>query len=339
MWKEAGRQGFLGLEVPGEFGGSAAGDYRFNTVLIEELAKVNAASVSSLSIHFDVVLPYLADLAGEAQKKHWLPRLCSGDFRAAIAMTEPGGGSDLAALRTSARRTARGWILNGAKTFITNGVSADLVLLAARTGGKGNRGISLFLVPGDQPGLTRSRPLDKLGQHEADTAEIFLDDVELGDDALLGEAGKGFKYLMERLPQERIGAAVSNLAHAKQLLQETLGYVTERQAFGRPIGSFQHNKFVLAELVTKADVTQAYLDACVAAHAEGRLGAADAAKAKWWSSDLQNEILDRCLQLHGGYGYLREYRIARAWADARVTKIWAGSNEIMKEIIGRGLGL
>ncbi|MBY4212402.1 acyl-CoA dehydrogenase family protein [Rhodococcus fascians] len=340
VWIEAGRQGILGLEIPESFGGGEAGDYRFNAVAMEELAAVNMGLASSFGIHFDIVAPYVVDLASDAQKERWLPKMASGEAVAAIAMTEPSAGSDLANLKTTAVRDGSDWVLTGSKTFITNGYTADVVVVAARTEQtRGARGISLFLVDGSLPGFERGRKLDKVGQPEADTAELFFDGVRLPDDAMLGEPGTGFVSMMERLPQERIGGAATNLAHAKQILLETIEYAKDRTAFGRSIGGFQHNKFLLAELVTKVEVAQAYVDACVVEHSDTGLSAVDAAKAKWWCAQVQNDVLDHCVQLHGGYGYMREYRVARAWMDARVTKIWAGSNEIMKEIIGRDLGL
>jgi len=237
-------------------------------------------------------------------------------------------------------RDGENWTLNGSKTFITNGSGADLVVVAARTSPeKGAKGITLFGVETDMPGFERGRKLDKVGQHEADTAELFFHDVRVPGVNVIGEVDRGFIHMMERLPQERIGAAVLNLAHAAQILDETLEYVKKRKAFGQSVGSFQYNKFRLAEMVTQIEVTQAFVDQCVAAHVTGRLSAVDAAKAKWWTAQVQNEVLDACVQLHGGYGYMNEYRVARAWQDARVTKIWAGSNEIMKELIGRDLGL
>jgi alkylation response protein AidB-like acyl-CoA dehydrogenase len=339
LWLAAGVQGLLGLEIPDEYGGTKADDYRYNAVLLEELAKVNMALASSLSIHYDVVAPYLVSLTSEEQRKRWLPRVATGEMLTAIGMTEPMAGSDLGALRTSAERNRHGWLLNGSKTFITNGNSADLVVVAARTTpGRRSKGITLFAVPSDTPGFARGSKLDKVGQPESDTAELYFEDIQLTDEHLLGELDRGFEHMMQNLPQERIGSAVSNLAHARQILDETITYCGERHAFGQRIGSFQHNKFLLAEIVTKAEVTQAYIDQCVLAHSRGQLSAVDAAKAKWWSSQIQNEILDHCVQLHGGYGYMNEYRVARAWKDARVTKIWAGSNEIMKELIGRDLG-
>jgi alkylation response protein AidB-like acyl-CoA dehydrogenase len=340
LWLAAGKQGFLGLEVPEEYGGSAAGDYRFNAVLGEELAKVNAALSSCLGIHFDIVAPYLVDLTTEEQKYRWLPGFCSGDIVTAIGMTEPSGGSDLAALRTTAVRDGDDWVLNGSKTFITNGYSADLVVVAARTSpDRKAKGITLFGVEAGMEGFTRGNRLDKVGQVESDTAELYFDNVRVPVANVIGEVDRGFIHMMERLPQERLGCAVNNIANAAQILQETVEYTKERKAFGRSVGSFQHNKFLLAELVTQIEVSQSYVDSCVVAHSTGELTAVDAAKAKWWSAQVQNDVLDACLQLHGGYGYMNEYRVARAWRDARVTKIWAGSNEIMKEIIGRDLGL
>ncbi|QCQ90351.1 acyl-CoA dehydrogenase family protein [Rhodococcus sp. SGAir0479] len=340
VWLEAGRNGFLGLEVPEEYGGSEAGDYRFNAVLGEELARAGASFSSSFGIHYDIVAPYLVKLTTDEQKRRWLPRFCTGEMVTAIGMTEPSGGSDLAALKTTAVRDGDDWIINGSKTFITNGYGADLVVVAARTSPeKKARGITLFAVEAGTEGFERGRKLDKVGQPESDTAELFFDNVRVPATDMIGELDGGFIHMMQLLPQERIGAAVANLAHARPILEDTLDYAKERKAFGQPIGQMQWNKFLLAELVTKLDVAQAYVDNCVAAHDSGELTAIDAAKAKWWSAQIQNEILDHCVQLHGGYGFMKEYRAARAWMDARVTKIWAGSNEIMKELIGRDLGL
>jgi alkylation response protein AidB-like acyl-CoA dehydrogenase len=340
MWLEMGKLDLLGLNVPQEYGGAGVQDPRFALVLAEELSKLAFAYSSCVGIHADCVAPYLVDLGTEEQKQRWLPPFCTGELVTAIAMTEPGGGSDLAALRTSAVRSGADWVLNGSKTFITNGYSADLVVVAARTSPeKGARGITLFAVEAGMPGFERGRKLDKIGQAESDTAELFFADVRLGPGQVIGEVDQGFIAMMERLTIERMGAAVNNLAHARQILDETLVYVQERQAFGQPIGSFQANRFTLAELVTQAEVTQAYVDACIMAQLAGTLTAVDAAKAKLWTAQVQNEILDACVQLWGGYGYMSEYRVARAWADARVSRIWAGSNEIMKEIIGRDLGL
>jgi alkylation response protein AidB-like acyl-CoA dehydrogenase len=340
IWKEAGKQGLFGLGIPEEYGGAGAQDYRFNAVNAEEIAAFNAAASSCFGIHADVCPPYIVDLGTEEQKQRWLPGMASGDLICAIAMTEPSGGSDLAALKTTAVRDGDHWVINGSKTFITNGYQADLVIVATRTDpAKRAKGITLFMVENGMAGFSRGRKLDKVGQEEADTAELFFDNVRVSDANRIGEEGMGFIAMMQRLPQERIGAAIANTSHAAQILRETLAYTKERKAFGQAIGSFQHNKFKIAELVTTLEVTQAYVDDCVEAHAAGVLTAVDAAKAKWWSAQVQNDVLDECVQLYGGYGYMNEYRVARAWRDARVTKIWAGSNEIMKELIGRDLGL
>jgi alkylation response protein AidB-like acyl-CoA dehydrogenase len=279
-------------------------------------------------------------LATEEAKKRWLPGFCTGEILTAIAMTEPSGGSDLAALKTTAVRDGDAWVLDGSKTFITNGGSADLVIVAAKTDPeKGAKGITLFGVEAGMPGFTRGTKLDKVGQPEADTSELFFTGVRVPAENVIGEVGRGFVHMMERLPQERLSVAICNLAHARAVLEETIAYVKERKAFGQPIGAFQHNKFLVAELITELDVAQAHVDACLTAHLDRELDAVDAAKAKWWSADVQNRVIDGCVQLFGGYGYMREYRVARAWMDARVTRIWAGSNEIMKEIIGRSAGL
>ncbi len=340
MWLELGKQGMLGLNIPEEYGGSSVGDPRFSMILAEELSKLSFAYSSCVGIHSDCVAAYLVDLCTEEQKQRWLPKFCSGELITAIAMTEPSGGSDLAALKTTAVREDDGWLLNGSKTFITNGFSCDLVLVAARTSPeKGAKGITLFGVETGMPGFERGRRLDKVGQPEADTSELFFADVHLREANVIGQPDMGFIYLMQRLVGERIGSAVNNLSHARQILDETLTYVKERKAFGQAVGSFQANKHRLAELVTTVEVTQAFVDAAVLEQVNGTLTAVDAAKAKWFSAQVQNDVLDACVQFWGGYGYMNEYRVARAWQDARVSKIWAGSNEIMKELIGRDLGL
>jgi alkylation response protein AidB-like acyl-CoA dehydrogenase len=340
VWLELGRQGLLGLNVPAEYGGAGVDDLRFSLILAEELSHLAFAYSSCVGIHTNCIAPYLVDLGTEDQKQRWLPKFCTGELITALAMTEASGGSDLAALKSRAAPDGTDWILNGSKTFITNGASADLVLVAARTSpDKGAKGITLFAVEADTAGFERGRKLDKVGQPEADTCELFFDDVQIPAANVIGEIDQGFGYMMQRLVVERIGSAVNNIAHARQILDETLDYVKERKAFGTAIGSFQANKFTLAELQTLAEVTQAFVDQCVLEAVHGTLTAVDAAKAKWWSAQAQNDILDACVQLWGGYGYMNEYRVARAWADARVAKIWAGSNEIMKELIGRDLGL
>ena len=340
LWLKAGSLGMLGLHVPEEYGGAGTDDWRFTAVVLEELSTFSSGLSSSFGIHCDIVAPYLIDLTDADQKTRWLPGFAAGELIAAIGMTEPSGGSDLAALRTTAKRTADGWLLNGAKTFITNGYRADLVVVAARTGdGKASSSISLFVIEEGMPGFIRGSKLDKVGQAESDTAELFFDDVLVPHANLIGEEGRGFVHMMQRLPQERLNCAVSNLAHAEAVFLETVQYAKSRIAFGRPIGGFQHNRFVLAELRTSLDVTRSYLYDCVMMHVAGQLTAVDAAKAKWWSAQVQNDVLDKCVQMFGGYGYMRESMVARAWMDGRVSKIWAGTNEIMKEIVGRDLGL
>lgn len=341
IWLEAGKQGFFGLCIPEEYGGAGIDDYRFNAIFAEEISKFTAAASSCFGIHADVTAPYFVSLGTEEQKKKYLPAVAAGEKILAIGMTEPSGGSDLANLKTTATKAEDGsWTLNGSKTFITNGHQCDVAVVAARTNpSKGAKGISLFIVEAGTPGFTKGNKLDKVGQVESDTSELFFDNVKLPADALLGPEDMGFIAMMKHLPQERIGNAIANIANAKQILAETIQYTKDRKAFGQPIGSFQHNTFKIAEMVTKVEVSEAYIDDCVAAHAEGKLSAVDAAKAKWWAAQVQCEVLDECVQLHGGYGYMNEYRVARAWRDARVHKIWAGSNEIMKMIIGRDLGL
>jgi long-chain-acyl-CoA dehydrogenase len=340
FWLDAGKNGMLGLQIPEEYGGSDAGDYRFQAILQEELAKVGAAYPTCHGIHADITVPYIVDLGTEEQKQRWLPGCASGEILTGIGMTEPSGGSDLAALKTTAVRDGDEWVINGSKTFITNGYSGDLIVTAVRTDPeKGPKGITLFGIEATKEGFSRGRKLDKVGMEESDTAELFFENVRVTDAEIIGELNMGFIHMMQKLPQERLGCAVANIAHAKQILVETLAYTKERQAFGAPIGSFQHNKFLLAELFTQIEVAEAYIDKCVLAHSNKELTAVEAAKAKWWSSQVQSEVLDHCVQLHGGYGFMNEYRVARAWRDARVTKIWAGSNEIMKELIGRELGL
>jgi alkylation response protein AidB-like acyl-CoA dehydrogenase len=339
VWREAGKQGLFGFDIPEEFGGAGADDYRFNAIVAEEFAHFNMATSSCFGIHADVCPPYIVDLGTEEQKQRWLPGIASGDLIIGIGMTEPSGGSDLAALKTTAVRDGDAWLLNGSKTFITNGYQADLVIVAARTdASKGAKGITLFMVERGMEGFVNGRKLDKVGLEESDTAELFFDNVRVPDENRLGEVGMGFIAMMQRLPQERIGSAVANTAHAKAILAETIQYAKDRKAFGQSIGAFQWNKFLLAELVTRIEVAEAYVDDCVLAHTKGELTAIDAAKAKWWTAQVQNDVLDACVQIHGGYGFMNEYRVARAWRDARVTKIWAGSNEIMKELIGRDLG-
>lgn len=336
-WLAAGEAGFLGLGVPTEYGGSGVEDFRFNAILMEELARAGFAYASSFGIQTDVVAPYLLRLTTEEQRARWLPGFCRGEIITAIGMTEPAAGSDLKAIQSTARRDGDGWVLSGSKTFITNGYNADLVVTAARTPDPG--GLSLFVVERGMEGFSRGSKLNKLGQHEADTAELFFDEVRIPAENLLGEPGRGMAVMMSHLTQERISTAVVNVAHAAVALRLTLEYVGERRAFGQPIGSFQNSRFALAEADAELDVARVYVDRCVEAHVAGELTAVEAAKAKLVSSETQNRVIDTCVQLHGGYGYIEEYEVARSWADARITRIWAGTNEIMKEVIGRSLGL
>ncbi|MFP4148677.1 MAG: acyl-CoA dehydrogenase family protein [Nitriliruptoraceae bacterium] len=340
LWAEAGALGLLCTDVPTEYGGGGVPDFRYNVIITEELARVGASGVG-FPLHNDVIVPYLLNYASEEQKQRWLPPMAAGELITAIAMTEPGTGSDLASMTTSAIRQEDGsYLLNGAKTFITNGIQADLVIVCAKTDPtSAHAGISLLVVERGMEGFERGRKLDKIGMHAQDTAELFFTDVHVPADNLLGEEGKGFIYLMEALPQERLGIAIAAIAGARAALDTTLAYAKERQAFGRPIGSFQHSRFTLAELHTKVTIGQQFADRCTLLHNEGRLSVEDAAMAKWWLTDLLGEVVDACVQLHGGYGYMREYPIARAYVDARVQRIYGGTNEIMKEIIGRGLGV
>jgi alkylation response protein AidB-like acyl-CoA dehydrogenase len=341
MFEKAGGYGFLGMAVPEEHGGAGVDDFRFNAVLSEEAQRAGLGSVHlGMSVHSDICLPYFLSYATDEQKQRWLPGLVSGELIAAIAMTEPGTGSDLAGIATSAVRKNGEYVVNGAKTFITNGINADLVVTAVRTDrGERHRGLSLLVVERGTPGFERGRNLEKIGTHAQDTAELFFDDARVPAENLLGNEGEGFAYLVSNLPQERLSIAVAAVAAADAALGWTVEYVRDRKAFGTPIGSFQNTRFELAEMRTEVDVGQAYVDRCVEALNAGELTAEDAAGAKWWCTELQGRVVDRCLQLHGGYGYMLEYPIARAYADARVTRIYGGSNEIMKEIVGRAMKL
>jgi alkylation response protein AidB-like acyl-CoA dehydrogenase len=291
-------------------------------------------------LHNDIALPYFLHYCTDEQRDRWLPGIAAGTLITAIAMSEPGMGSDLAGMQTTALRRDGHYVVNGTKTFITNGINADLVIVAVKTDPqKRHEGISLLVVERDMDGFERGRNLEKIGQHAQDTAELFFNDVEVPVDNRLGEEGEGFRYLVSNLAQERLSIAVSALAAAAAGVDWTLDYVRERRAFGQPVGSFQNSRFELAQCRAEVDVAQAYLDRCVEDLSAGALSAEDAAIAKWWCTDVQGRVLDRCVQLHGGYGYMTEYPIARAWADARATRIYGGTNEIMREIVGRSLGL
>jgi alkylation response protein AidB-like acyl-CoA dehydrogenase len=340
LFTAAGRNGFLGLQVPEQYGGGGTEDFRFNQILGEELmlAGVGGAGLG-ITLHNDICLPYFLSYCTEEQKQRWLPGIASGELITAVAMTEPGAGSDLSGIRTSAVADGDDLIVNGSKTFITNGINADLVITAVRTSPEKHRGLSLVILERGMPGFERGRNLDKLGMHSQDTAELSFTDVRVPKENVLGEIGGGFLGLVSNLPQERMSIAISGVAGARAALNWTVDYVQERKAFGNSIGALQNTRFVLAEVATEVDVTQAYVDRCVNALLEGDLTVEDAAKAKWWATELQGRVADKCLQLHGGYGYMQEYPIARAYADARVTRIYGGATEIMKEIIGRSLKL
>jgi alkylation response protein AidB-like acyl-CoA dehydrogenase len=339
LWVKAGSLGLLGFMMPEEHGGGGVDDYRFNVVLDEELARAGASGVG-IPVHNDIVGGYLRDLATPEQQARWLPGFCAGTTITAIAMTEPGAGSDLQAMRTTAERRGDEYVLTGQKTFISNGIHADLVIVAAKTDKEaGHRGISLLVVERDMPGFERGRNLEKIGLKAQDTAELYFDHVRVPTANLLGEEGHGFAALMSNLPQERLSIAVGSVAACERILALTLEYVRERQAFGQPVGRFQANAFTLAELSTEVDVARAYVDRCVEEHNVRALSPVDAAKAKWWASELHKRLVDSCLQLFGGYGYMAEYPVAKAFLDARVRTIYGGTTEIMKEIIARSLDL
>jgi alkylation response protein AidB-like acyl-CoA dehydrogenase len=341
LFVDAGRHGYLGMAVPEQYGGGGVDDFRYNLVIGEEVqaAGVGGAGLG-ICLHNDICLPYFLRYCTEEQSERWLPGIASGELVTAIAMTEPGIGSDLASMSTTALRDGDTYVVNGSKTFITNGINADLVITAVKTDpSERHKGMSLLVLERGMEGFERGRNLEKLGLHSQDTAELFFNDVAVPAANLLGEEGQGFMHLVHNLPQERLSIAISGVAAARAALDWTLAYVKERQAFGQPIGSFQNTRFVLAEIATEVEVAQSFIDKCVMALNADALTAEEAAMAKWWCTELQKRAVDRCLQLFGGYGYMLEYPIARAYADARVTTIYGGTTEIMKEIIGKSLGL
>jgi alkylation response protein AidB-like acyl-CoA dehydrogenase len=341
LFRLAGEAGFLGFAAPEEFGGGGTRDFRYNLVLNEEVQSAGVGSEGfGITLHTDICLPYFLDLTTDEQKARWLPRICSGEFIAAVAMTEPSTGSDLASIATTALADGDDYVVNGSKTFITNGINADLVVVAVKTDpNQSHHGMSLLVVERGMGGFDRGRNLDKIGMHAQDTAELFFNDVRVPGANRLGEAGKGFSYLLGNLAQERLSLAVVALAAARSALAMTVAYCKERQAFGQPIGSFQNTRFKLAELATEVEIGQTFVDRCTLALNDGELTAEEAAMAKLWCTELQGRAVDIGVQFHGGYGYMSEYAIARAYADARVTRIFGGTNEVMREIIGRGLGL
>ena len=339
VWAKAGAQGLLGLQLDEEYGGGGTPDFRYNAVIGEEMTRRGVYG-AAFPLFNDMIVPYLVASASDEQKRRWYPGLCSGETIAAIAMSEPGAGSDLQGIRTSAVDAGDHYVLNGQKTFISNGILADLVVVVARTDpDAGHQGISLLVVERGMAGFERGRNLDKVGQHAQDTAELFFTDVRVPKENLLGKEGEGFLYLMTNLSQERLSIAVSAATACERIFELTLKYAGERTAFGKPIGKFQHNRFVVAEMATDAHIARVFVDDCLARHVRGELDAKTASMAKWWTTELQNKLVDQGVQMHGGYGYMLEYPIARAWVNSRVQTIYGGTTEIQKEIIGRSLGL
>jgi alkylation response protein AidB-like acyl-CoA dehydrogenase len=343
LFARAAEKGMLAMQVPDRYGGAGIADFRFNQVVNEELGIAGAGgSGLGITLHNDICLPYFLELSDDEQRERWLPGIADGSLITAVAMTEPEMGSDLAGLRTTAIRTDSedAYIVNGSKTFITNGINADLVITAVKTDpSQRHAGISLVIIERGMEGFERGRNLEKVGQHAQDTAELFFNDVRVPAENLLGEEGAGFRYMTANLAQERLSIAISAVAAARGALRLTLEYVKQRNAFGQPIGSFQNSRFALAEMATEIEMATAFCDQAVLALNRGDLSPQDAAMAKWWATELQGRVTDRCVQLHGGYGYMLEYPIARAYVDARVTRIYGGATEIMKEIIGRSLGV
>ena len=339
VFARAAKQGIYALQIPQEYGGSGEADYRYRMIVCEEVARINALSFGlTVSLQDDLVLHYLLDLTNDEQKQRFLPGFAAGEIIGALAMTEPGTGSDLRGIRTTAVRDGEDWILNGQKTFISSGIMADVVIVAARTDPNGgSRGLSLFLVEAGTPGFERGRKLDKIGLPAQDTAELYFENARVPARNLLGEEGRGLGYLMSHLPRERLGVTAKAIATTRAIFDITVDYCTQRKAFGGPISDFQHIRFELAEMETEIDIAEAYVDKSVLAYNAGELTPVDAAKGKWYVSELQKRVIDRCLQLHGGYGYMTEYAVAKAYVDTRIQTIYGGTTEIMKEIIGRDI--
>ncbi|MCY7396060.1 MAG: acyl-CoA dehydrogenase family protein [Nocardioides sp.] len=339
VWRRAGALGLLCFDVDEAYGGAGIKDFRYHAVLAEEISKVGASGLG-FAVHTDIIVPYISQLGTEEQKQRWLPGLVSGQLISAIAMTEPGAGSDLQGIRTSAVDKGDHYVVNGSKTFISNGIMADLVVVVCRTDPEaGHQGISLLVLETGMEGFERGRNLDKMGLKAQDTAELFFDHVVVPKENLLGEEGSGFVSLMVNLPQERVSIAVIAVAACEHVLAITLDYVKEREAFGRPIGTFQHTRFVMAEMATEVHIARVFVNDCVTRLNAGEVDTALASMAKWWTTELQKKIVDQGVQLHGGYGYMMEYPIAKAYVDSRIQTIYGGTTEIQKEIIGRTLGL
>ena len=339
VWTKAGELGLLCFDVDEQYGGAGVKDFRYNLVMAEELTRAGANGPGFL-VHTDIIVPYISSLGTEEQKQRWLPGLVSGELISAIAMTEPGAGSDLQGIRTHAVDKGDHYVLNGSKTFISNGILADLVIVVAKTDPEaGHKGVSLLVVERGMDGFERGRNLDKMGLKAQDTSELFFDNVVVPKENLLGEEGSGFISLMVNLPQERLSIAMIAAAACEHIVDLSLAYAKEREAFGKPIGKFQHNRFLIAEMATEAHIARVFVDDCVRKHNEGKLDAKLASMAKWWTTELQTKLVDRAVQLHGGYGYMMEYPVARAYVDSRIQTIYGGTTEIQKEIIGRSLGL
>ncbi len=335
-WRKAGEAGLLCVGAPEEYGGAGA-DFRYSAVIVEELARAGASG-PGFALHSDIVMPYILDFGSAAVKRKYLPPMVSGETIAAIAMTEPDTGSDLQRIRATAVRDGDHYVVNGAKTFITNAMLCDIVVLAVKTDpDKGAHGMSMLVVEADTPGFVKGRNFDKIGNKAQDTGELFFDDVRVPVGNMLGEENGGWNVLMNELVQERLIVAVTALTTCEVSLEQTLAYTRDRHAFGQPLFDFQNTRFKLAEMTAQVQVGRVFVDHCLALHVKGELDMVDAAKAKLWTTELQDRVLDQCLQLFGGNGYMREYPIARAWADARVHRIYAGTSEIMKEIIARSL--
>ncbi|MFI5429844.1 acyl-CoA dehydrogenase family protein [Aeromicrobium sp. UC242_57] len=339
VWTKAGDLGLLGFMMPEEHGGGGVTDFRYNAILQEEVTRIGASGIGFV-IQTDLVSTYLLSHATDEQKARWFPGFCSGEIITAIAMTEPGTGSDLQGIKTTAVKDGDHYVVNGSKTFITNGINADLVLVVCQTDpAAGALGFSILVLERGMEGFERGRNLDKIGLKAQDTAELFFDNVRVPANNLLGEEGKGFIYLMEKLPQERMSISVVAAAASRRMIEMTLDYVKERKAFGKPIGSFQNSRFTLAELHTEATIGEVFVDESIMRLNAGELTVDDAAMGKWWTTELQKKVADQCLQLHGGYGYMTEYPISKAYLDTRIQTIYGGTTEIMKEIVGRGMGI
>jgi alkylation response protein AidB-like acyl-CoA dehydrogenase len=341
LFQKAAEVGMLAMAVPEEHGGMGIDDFRFNQILVEEVEHAGVpGSGLGITLHNDICLPYFLEYCNAEQAARWLPRIADGTAITALALTEPGIGSDLASMSTKAVRENGHYVVSGSKTFITNGINSDLVITAVKTDpSQKHKGISLLVLERGMEGFERGRNLEKVGMHAQDTAELFFNEVHVPAENLLGTEGMGFRYMTHNLAQERLSIAIAGVSAARAALQRTLEYVKERTAFGQPVGSFQASRFALAEMATEIDIATVYVDACVMALNAKQLTPEDAAKAKWWCTELQGRVVDRCLQLHGGYGYMLEYPIARAFQDARITRIYGGTTEIMKEIVGRSLGV